>query len=276
MRPANADTILFNTCSVRQHAEDKIYSALGRLKHAKQQNPSKIIGVLGCMAQKDQRLIFAARAVCRFDCRARSIAPSAPVAGRNCRRQRTAIGSQPRSQSGQSGRNRTKLRKLRSRPRSRRCGLRPIRRLSEFSLVAISSARTASCLKSVDRNKAATPNISWLKRKSWPTKGVWKLRCWGKPSTAIDTVDGDRTTRLSDLLYQLHDIAGIGTAKVCHEFSQRHDRRLVASGARFAQVFAVLARAGPKRLERNSEANEARVHGGRLSRNDVAHSRHYS
>ena len=56
--PAKADTILFNTCSVRQHAEDKIYSALGRLKHAKKHNPHKIIGVLGCMAQKDQRLIF--------------------------------------------------------------------------------------------------------------------------------------------------------------------------------------------------------------------------
>ncbi|HTU25599.1 MAG TPA: tRNA (N6-isopentenyl adenosine(37)-C2)-methylthiotransferase MiaB [Pirellulales bacterium] len=57
-RPAEADTILFNTCSVRQHAEDKIYSALGRLKHAKKHNPHKIIGVLGCMAQKDQKLIF--------------------------------------------------------------------------------------------------------------------------------------------------------------------------------------------------------------------------
>ena len=56
--PAKADTILFNTCSVRQHAEDKIYSALGRLKHAKKHNPDKIIGVLGCMAQKDQKLIF--------------------------------------------------------------------------------------------------------------------------------------------------------------------------------------------------------------------------
>ncbi|MCG8451197.1 MAG: tRNA (N6-isopentenyl adenosine(37)-C2)-methylthiotransferase MiaB [Pirellulales bacterium] len=54
----DADTILFNTCSVRQHAEDKIYSALGRLKNAKQHHPEKIIGVLGCMAQKDQRLIF--------------------------------------------------------------------------------------------------------------------------------------------------------------------------------------------------------------------------
>jgi len=56
--PKQADTILFNTCSVRQHAEDKIYSALGRLKHAKEHNPNKIIGVMGCMAQKDQRLIF--------------------------------------------------------------------------------------------------------------------------------------------------------------------------------------------------------------------------
>ncbi len=56
--PQAADTILFNTCSVRQHAEDKIYSALGRLRHAKQHNPNKIIGVIGCMAQKDQQLIF--------------------------------------------------------------------------------------------------------------------------------------------------------------------------------------------------------------------------
>ena len=55
---ADADTVLFNTCSVRQHAEDKIYSALGRLKNAKQKNPDKVIGVMGCMAQKDQRLIF--------------------------------------------------------------------------------------------------------------------------------------------------------------------------------------------------------------------------
>jgi tRNA-2-methylthio-N6-dimethylallyladenosine synthase len=54
----DADTILFNTCSVRQHAEDKIYSALGRLKDLKQRHPDKVIGVLGCMAQKDQSLIF--------------------------------------------------------------------------------------------------------------------------------------------------------------------------------------------------------------------------
>ncbi|MGD0382037.1 MAG: MiaB/RimO family radical SAM methylthiotransferase [Thermoguttaceae bacterium] len=53
-----ADIILFNTCSVRQHAEDKIYSALGRLKNVKTHRPGTIIGVLGCMAQKDKERIF--------------------------------------------------------------------------------------------------------------------------------------------------------------------------------------------------------------------------
>src|SRR5262249_3735944 len=53
-----ADAILFNTCSVRQHAEDKIYSALGRIKHIKDKNPNVALGVLGCMAQKNQETIF--------------------------------------------------------------------------------------------------------------------------------------------------------------------------------------------------------------------------
>lgn len=54
----DADTVLFNTCSVREHAEHKIYSALGRLKYSKRRRPNQVIGVLGCMAQKDQKLIF--------------------------------------------------------------------------------------------------------------------------------------------------------------------------------------------------------------------------
>ena len=53
-----ADTILYNTCSVRQHAEDKIYSALGRIRHLKTLKPDVSIGVLGCMAQKDQGKIL--------------------------------------------------------------------------------------------------------------------------------------------------------------------------------------------------------------------------
>jgi tRNA-2-methylthio-N6-dimethylallyladenosine synthase len=56
--PQQADTLLLNTCSVREHAEEKTYSSLGKLKRLKQQHPKKVIGVMGCMAQKDQKLIF--------------------------------------------------------------------------------------------------------------------------------------------------------------------------------------------------------------------------
>src|ERR671939_408518 len=56
-RADEAELILFNTCSVREHAEEKIYSALGRLRGHKRRHPDKVLGVLGCMAQKDQELI---------------------------------------------------------------------------------------------------------------------------------------------------------------------------------------------------------------------------
>ena len=56
--PEQADCVLYNTCSVREHAEEKVYSALGTIRQSKQGNPDKLIGVMGCMAQKDQEIIF--------------------------------------------------------------------------------------------------------------------------------------------------------------------------------------------------------------------------
>ena len=57
-RPEEADVVLYNTCSIREHAEEKVYSALGTLKSFKRENPDAVIGVLGCMAQKDQDGVF--------------------------------------------------------------------------------------------------------------------------------------------------------------------------------------------------------------------------
>ena len=51
--PANADLILLNTCSVRDKAEQKVYSALGSWREIKQQKSSLIIGVGGCVAQQE-------------------------------------------------------------------------------------------------------------------------------------------------------------------------------------------------------------------------------
>ena len=48
-----ADLIIFNTCAVREHAEDRVFGNVGALKHYKRRNPNKIIGICGCMAQQD-------------------------------------------------------------------------------------------------------------------------------------------------------------------------------------------------------------------------------
>lgn len=47
-----ADFILFNTCAVRENAEDKVFGEIGRLKPLKNRNPELILGLCGCMAQE--------------------------------------------------------------------------------------------------------------------------------------------------------------------------------------------------------------------------------
>ncbi len=49
--PDKSDILFVNTCSIREHAEDKVHSLLGRYNLLKRKKPSMIIGVLGCMAQ---------------------------------------------------------------------------------------------------------------------------------------------------------------------------------------------------------------------------------
>jgi len=51
--PAQADLILFNTCSVREKAQEKVFSDLGRVRHLKQDNPELVIGVGGCVASQE-------------------------------------------------------------------------------------------------------------------------------------------------------------------------------------------------------------------------------
>ena len=54
----DADAILLNTCCVRESAELKIYGKIGEIKGLKRDKPSLIVGVCGCMAQKNQKALF--------------------------------------------------------------------------------------------------------------------------------------------------------------------------------------------------------------------------
>ena len=55
--PDDADVILFNTCSVREKAQEKVFSDLGRLRALKRERPDLIIGVGGCVASQEGQAI---------------------------------------------------------------------------------------------------------------------------------------------------------------------------------------------------------------------------
>ncbi|MCL2790335.1 MAG: tRNA (N6-isopentenyl adenosine(37)-C2)-methylthiotransferase MiaB [Desulfobulbus sp.] len=53
MEPERADVILINTCSIREKAEQKVFSLLGALRTEKQKKPQMLLGVTGCVAQQE-------------------------------------------------------------------------------------------------------------------------------------------------------------------------------------------------------------------------------
>ena len=54
----DADVILVNTCSIREKAQEKVFSQLGRWKHLKRDNPKVVIGVGGCVASQEGKAII--------------------------------------------------------------------------------------------------------------------------------------------------------------------------------------------------------------------------
>lgn len=52
------DVILMNTCSVREHAEERVYGRLGMLGKAKKKNPELIVGLMGCMVEEHRENLF--------------------------------------------------------------------------------------------------------------------------------------------------------------------------------------------------------------------------
>jgi len=54
----SADVVIFNTCSVREHAEQKVWSRLGELRAVKRERPELVVGVIGCMAEREGAGLF--------------------------------------------------------------------------------------------------------------------------------------------------------------------------------------------------------------------------
>ncbi len=56
--PEESDLLLYNTCSVRDHAEQKVFGRMGHFKHLKAARPGMVIGIIGCMAQEHGKDFF--------------------------------------------------------------------------------------------------------------------------------------------------------------------------------------------------------------------------
>jgi tRNA-2-methylthio-N6-dimethylallyladenosine synthase len=56
--PEGADLVLYNTCSIRDHAEQKVFGRMGSFRKMKEKNPELIVGIMGCMAQEHGENFF--------------------------------------------------------------------------------------------------------------------------------------------------------------------------------------------------------------------------
>lgn len=52
--PEQADVVIFNTCAVREHAEQRVFGNVGALTHVKRRNPNLVVAICGCMAQQER------------------------------------------------------------------------------------------------------------------------------------------------------------------------------------------------------------------------------
>ncbi len=216
--PTDADVILFNTCSVRQHAEDKIYSALGRLRGHKRRHPDKVVGVLGCMAQKDQQLILR----------------RAPHVDILCGTGQLARLPELIAEVQRSGRRQVALslaRKEASRPEVERSfesydplrdpSMRPSRFQAYVRVMIGCDKFCTYCIVPSVRGpeQSRPPEHIAAEVRQLADEGCKEITLLGQTVNSYSYAAGDgRRTRLSDLLARVHDTPGIERVKFITNF----------------------------------------------------------
>jgi tRNA-2-methylthio-N6-dimethylallyladenosine synthase len=206
---AEADTILFNTCSVRQHAEDKVYSALGRLKRIKQTKPDVQIGVLGCMAQKDQRQVL--RRAPHVDVvigpgqigRVAELLDEARAEGRPALAVSLARNAGTRTEITQSFESYDPLREPAARPSAFQAFVRVMMGCDKFCTFCI-----VPSVRGPEQSRPPAHIVAEAKQLA--DQGVKEITLLGQTVNSYKYRDGDgRIARLSDLLARIHEIDGI-------------------------------------------------------------------
>jgi tRNA-2-methylthio-N6-dimethylallyladenosine synthase len=225
---AEADTILFNTCSVRQHAEDKIYSALGRLKNAKREHPNKVIGVLGCMAQKDQGLIFKRAPYVDLVVGPGQLhqVPALVREARAERRQRMEVSlgrtDGSRDQIEQSHESFDPLRDPAMRPTPYQAFVRIMIGCDKFCTYCI-----VPSVRGPEQSRS--PAAILAEARQLAGEGCLEITLLGQTVNSYKYREGERTWRLSDLIAALHEIEGIARIKFVTNYPRDMSDDLLAA-----------------------------------------------
>ena len=215
--PDAADTLLFNTCSVRERAEQKIYSALGRLKYRKRAKPGTVIGVLGCMAQKDQDLIF--RRAPHVDLVVGTGQLAEVPALIDAARANSLRKSKSRLTALSLGRRDGKRKQIEASFESydplREPAMRPTPHQAFVRVMIGCDKFCTYCVVPATRGpeQSRAPSDVLKEVRVLADQGVKEVTLLGQTVNSYRYVDGGVTSRLSDLLYLIHDTPGIERIK---------------------------------------------------------------
>lgn len=208
----SADTLLFNTCSVREHAEEKVYNNLAKLKKMKLAHPEKTIGVMGCMAQKDQKLVFDRAPFVDL-----VVGPGQlhripelleKIKSGEGRQMAVSMGRRDGSQDEIRRSHETfdPLRDPSMRPTPFQAYLRIQIGCDKFCTY---------CIVPMTRGpeQGRSPEVILAEAKELAKQGCKEITFLGQTVNSYKYVEGDRVTRLADLLEMVHEVDGIERLK---------------------------------------------------------------
>ncbi|MCU0718415.1 MAG: tRNA (N6-isopentenyl adenosine(37)-C2)-methylthiotransferase MiaB [Pirellula sp.] len=224
--PALADAILFNTCSVREHAEEKAYNNLHHLKQLKLANPNKVIGVMGCMAQKDQNSIFQRVPFVDLVVGPGQLhrIPEMIELAEQGEKQQIAVSLDRKGgaveEIKRSHETFDPLRDPEMRPTPFQAYLRIQIGCDKFCTY---------CIVPMTRGpeQGRSPDQIVEEAKILAAQGAKEITLLGQTVNSYRYVEGDRTTRLADLLQRIHPIEGLERIKFVTNYPKDMTRELL-------------------------------------------------
>ncbi|MFN3193931.1 MAG: tRNA (N6-isopentenyl adenosine(37)-C2)-methylthiotransferase MiaB [Aureliella sp.] len=224
--PTEADAILFNTCSVRENAEEKVYNNLAKLKKLKMDHPEKIIGVMGCMAQKDQKIVFDRAPYVDL-----VVGPGqlqripellSEIEGGAGRQMAVSLGRK-------DGKQETIRRSHETFDPLRDPTMRPTPFQAYLRIQIGCDKFCTYCIVPMTRGpeQGRAPEVIVAEARELAAQGCKEITFLGQTVNSYKYVEGEKVTRLADLLEMVHEIDGIERLKFVTSYPKDMTPRLL-------------------------------------------------